>query len=316
MSQSVLRRPGFGNALRAAQPLLGRQPIEQHREVPRADFGLAHEPIEVLGKARHPRAVAERDVMPAEVEDGEERPEDRDRRRKDAPGVEGVDAQARVELAIKVPEPRDLLGPDRRGQAAVVALGPGEGFELMKRHRHLVVRSRPRHPGEPVLGRADGLFGGPAELGLVLPAQHRAGLQHVGQRRRNMADLVARRLLVPAEDRLVDERARRLGHRERGGEEFRKPLRPFGEAEQPVGGDSERGGAFRDELRVRQPRALPGQELRDGRAVHARIAREPALRHALLGHGARQPVAEKAGAVALVHNTFHTMIKYTNDEKC
>ncbi len=152
---------------------------------------------------------------------------------------------------------------------------------------------------------ADGLLGGAAELRLVFPAQHLARLEHIGKGRGHMADLVARRLLVPAEDGLVDQGARCLGHGQRGRQEVGEPLGPLGEPEEPVGRNAERGRAFRHDLGIRQPCALVGQKLRDGRPVDTHRAREAALRHPPVRHGLRQTVPEQAGAGAFVDICTH-----------
>jgi hypothetical protein len=177
----------------------------------------------------------------------------------------------------------------------------------MHRQGDLVVRAGTAHPFQPVLEGADGLFGGAAKLGFVFPFHHRAGLQHVGQGRRDVADLVARRLLVPGEDAFVDQGARGFGQGERGGEEVGDRFRPAREAQKPVGADAKRAGAVGRKLGVRHPGAVL-QKGRDRRTVDAGLPGKFRLADFPRRHRLGQTGAELGSAVAFVDFFHHSMI--------
>ncbi len=115
-----------------------------------------------------------------------------------------------------------------------------------------------------------------------------------------MAYLVSRRLAVPSEDRLVDQGAGGLGDAQRRRHEVSQWFGPVGQTEQPIGGDTKREGAFRDQLPIREAGGRIRQKLRDGRPVDAGRAGKGALVHRTFGHGLRKAVAEQDRTVAFV----------------
>jgi len=117
---------------------------------------------------------------------------------------------------------------------------------------------------------------------------------------------------VPAEDRLVDQRPRRLGHRQGRGHDLGQTLGPFGQPKQPVGRDAQRERAFRDELGVGQARALGRKQLRNGGPVHARGTGEPALGFAALGQGPGKARPKEIASVPFVDFLAHTVTIQNN----
>ena len=146
-------------------------------------------------------------------------------------------------------------------------------------------------------------------MGRVFPLQHRPGFQHVGQPGGDVADLVARRLLVPREDLLIHQRAGGFGQRQRVGEHIGGGFGAVGEAQQPVGGDAERTRAFAHHLRIGQARARTLQKLRHGRAIHPDGPGERALAAPAQAHGFLQARAEQGRTEAFVDFFRHLLIK-------
>ena len=279
-------------------------------------MGLAHEVVEMAGQRLYPFGVAEDHVVLADIDCRQQRPENGDRRRVEAAGVEEVDAHARVELFGHFEEVLHLFLAHVAGEARVVALAADEGVDLEEGQGDLVIRLGAAHPREAILGGADGLVDAAAEVGGVFPFEHGAGLEHVGHAGGDVADLVARGLLVPAEDLFVDQRAGRLGEREGVGDDVGGGFGAVGEAQEPVGGDAEGGGAFAHHLRVGQAGACALDELGYGRAVDAHRPGEARLSGAAVAHRLGDAAAKEGGAVALVDDFPHMVINITNAEKC
>ena len=241
--------------------------------------------IEVLGQGLHAFGIAKGHVGLPDIEHRHLRPEDGDRRGIKAAGIEKIDAQARVEILTDVDEAVDLGDADILRQVGVIAFAAHHRVDLVERHGDLVIRLGAAHPLQPVLRGADGLLGAAAQVRGIFPFQHFMGLEHVRQARRDVADLEAGGLLVPAEDLFIDKGAGGLGHGHGIGEDVGGGFGPVGEAEKPIGGDPERAGAFAHHLRVGQACAGALEQLRDGGAIHAHGPGEGALIGAAILHG-------------------------------
>ncbi len=116
-----------------------------------------------------------------------------------------------------------------------------------------------------------------AHLRAVFPTQHVAGFQNVGQGGRHVADFITRRLAVPFGDLLIRRGPRRLGYRKCGVQNISGAFGAICQAQQPVGTDPKRAGAFGNHLRIRQPCVAARQKLRNGRAINANRAGKFAL---------------------------------------
>lgn len=99
--------------------------------------------------------------------------------------------------------------------------------------------------------------------------------------------------------------ARRLGQRQRGGEEIGNWLGPTGEAKQPVGADSQGPGTIGGKLGIGQARAGL-QQGGNGGPIHPRLPGQTRLTDPARGHRLGQPGAKDGGTVAFVdfiHNS-------------
>ena len=133
----------------------------------------------------------------------------------------------------------------------------------------------------------------------VFPFHHSAGFQDIGQGRGHMPDLVARGLAVPAEDRLIKQRTRRVGQAHRlvqGAVQWQGPVR---QPQKPIGRHPQRRGRLGHALGVGQACA-GGQKRGKGGSVHPHRPRQRALALAAGRHGQRQPAAEQRRTVAFI----------------
>ena len=239
--------------------------------------------------------------MAAQVDHRHLRPEDRDRRRPDPSGVIEKDAQRRVELVINLGQPIDLCAADVGLQPRVITFAAREALHFVDRHCHLVIALGQAHPVEPLGRRIDRRIGPPVRQRRVFPAQQRVGLQHVGQGRGHMADLVALGLAVPGEDLVVEASGTPcLGDRERRIQQRPRLFRPVGQPQQPIGRHVQRLRAGRHHMPPRHPRIVRRQHLRDARPVHPDGARERRPAQARDRQRRGQTVAKRGGNAAFV----------------
>ena len=91
------------------------------------------------------------------------------------------------------------------------------------------------------------------------------------------AAVPSRRLAVPFGDLLIRRGPRRLGYRKCGVKNISGALGAICQAQQPVGTDPKRAGAFGNHLRIRQPCVAARQKLRNCRAINANRAGKFAL---------------------------------------
>ncbi len=222
---------------------------------------------DVLGRVEH-------DVHVAEVDRDPLRAEDRERHAVVPQAVEQEPAQGRVELVEQLDHGLDLppAGLDRQG--APDPLAAGEALDRLERAADLHVGLGPAAVGQPLLGHLQARLGDLAALLAELEVDDLLGLEQVRQGRRDVADLVARRLGMPAQQALVGRRGGAGGDLQVLADHVGAELPFLAEAEQPVDADLLAGGHGGDGLGARQPQVGGRQQLRERRAVEPQPRRE------------------------------------------
>ena len=174
--------------------------------------------------------------------------------------------ERRVELVGQLDHLLELFASRRHAQPAPDALAAREAGDPLHRRAALHLRIGVARPGQPGRGRLDRLRRVRAAAAGSLIADDRVGLQQVRQRRGHVPDLVAGRLVEPAEKAFVDRCG--AGRLERRVLDDRGLHRAdVAEAEQPVGRQLVRRRQRGDGVEAGQAGVGPGEQLRQRGSV-------------------------------------------------
>ena len=181
--------------------------------------------------------------------------------------------------STQLDHPLELVTARRHAEAGPDALAGGERPQRLHRRTalHLRVRDCAPTPAARRSSRSSARHPGPTEPG-TLVADDGVRLEQVGQRRRDVADLVVGSVAQPAEQPLVGgRRSRRLERRVLDDLRLERP--DVGEADEPVDRQVVLGGERQHGVEARQPTVSPGESSCDSvvRSTPARSANSPLL---------------------------------------